>query len=198
MSEPNRTADMERNTSETQIKLSLDLDGSAKSKVETGIPFFDHMLTQIARHGMMDLEIYAHGDIEVDAHHTVEDCGWALGSVIKQALGDKKGITRFANSYVTFDETLTRTAMDLCNRPYFIWNVKTTLDKVGDMDQELFSEFFKSLITEARMNCHIETLYGDNNHHIIESCFKSFALSLKKAVTIDPRKKNIPSSKGKL
>ena len=120
------------------------------------------------------------------------------GDRIAEALGDKKGITRFANSYVTFDETLTRTAMDLCNRPYFIWNVKTTLDKVGDMEQELFPEFFKSLITEARMNCHIETLYGDNNHHIIESCFKSFALSLKKAVTIDPRKKNIPSSKGKL
>ena len=117
---------------------------------------------------------------------------------LKSRKNDKKGIARFAYSYVTFDETLTRTAMDLCNRPYFIWNVKTTLDKVGDMDQELFSEFFKSLITEARMNCHIETLYGDNNHHIIESCFKSFALSLKKAVTIDPRKKNIPSSKGKL
>jgi imidazoleglycerol-phosphate dehydratase len=131
-------------------------------------------------------------------HHTVEDVGIALGECINKSLGDKKGITRFANSYVSFDETLSRVAMDLCNRPYFIWNVKTTLEKVGDMEQELFPEFFKSLITESRMNCHIETLYGDNNHHIIESCFKSFALALKQAVTIDPRKKDIPSSKGKL
>jgi imidazoleglycerol-phosphate dehydratase len=156
------------------------------------------MLQQISTHGLIDLDINCDGDLKVDMHHTVEDVGIALGECIKNALGDKKGITRFANSYVTFDETLTRTAMDLCNRPYFIWNVKTTLEKVGDMEQELFPEFFKSLVTESRMNCHIETLYGDNNHHIIESCFKSFALSLKKAISIDPRKKGIPSSKGKL
>ena len=187
-----------RETKETKISISLNLDGSGKHNIHTGIAFFDHMLQQISTHALVDLEIKCDGDLQVDMHHTVEDVGLALGDSINKALGDKKGITRFANSYVTFDETLTRTAMDLCNRPYFIWNVKTTLDKVGDMEQELFPEFFKSLITEARMNCHIETLYGDNNHHIIESCFKSFALSLKKAVTIDPRKKNIPSSKGKL
>ena len=187
-----------RETKETKISISLNLDGSGKHNIHTGIAFFDHMLQQISTHDLVDLEIKCDGDLKVDMHHTVEDVGLALGDSINKALGDKKGITRFANSYVTFDETLTRTAMDLCNRPYFIWNVKTTLDKVGDMEQELFPEFFKSLITEARMNCHIETLYGDNNHHIIESCFKSFALSLKKAVTIDPRKKNIPSSKGKL
>ena len=187
-----------RETKETKISISLKLDGSGKHNIHTGIAFFDHMLQQISTHALVDLEIKCDGDLKVDMHHTVEDVGLALGDSINKALGDKKGITRFANSYVTFDETLTRTAMDLCNRPYFIWNVKTTLDKVGDMEQELFPEFFKSLITEARMNCHIETLYGDNNHHIIESCFKSFALSLKKAVTIDPRKKNIPSSKGKL
>ena len=187
-----------RETKETKISISLNLDGSGKHNIYTGIAFFDHMLQQISTHALVDLEIKCDGDLKVDMHHTVEDVGLALGDSINKALGDKKGITRFANSYVTFDETLTRTAMDLCNRPYFIWNVKTTLDKVGDMEQELFPEFFKSLITEARMNCHIETLYGDNNHHIIESCFKSFALSLKKAVTIDPRKKNIPSSKGKL
>ena len=134
----------------------------------------------------------------MDMHHTVEDVGIALGECIKNSLGDKRGIVRFANSYVTFDETLTRVAMDLCNRPYFIWNVKTTLEKVGEMDQELFPEFFKSIVMESRMNCHIETLYGDNNHHIIESCFKSFALALKQAVSIDPRKKGIPSSKGTL
>ena len=187
-----------RETKETKISISLNLDGSGKHNIHTGIAFFDHMLQQISTHALVDLEIKCDGDLQVDMHHTVEDVGLALGDSINKALGDKKGITRFANSYVTFDETLTRTAMDLCNRPYFIWNVKTTLDKVGDMEQELFPEFFKSLITEARMNCHIETLYGDNNHHIIESCFKSFALSLKKAVTIDPRKKSIPSSKGKL
>ena len=187
-----------RETKETKISISLNLDGSGKHNIHTGIAFFDHMLQQISTHALVDLEIKCDGDLKVDMHHTVEDVGLALGDSINKALGDKKGITRFANSYVTFDETLTRTAMDLCNRPYFIWNVKTTLDKVGDMEQELFPEFFKSLITEARMNSHIETLYGDNNHHIIESCFKSFALSLKKAVTIDPRKKNIPSSKGKL
>ena len=187
-----------RETKETKISISLNLDGSGKHNIHTGIAFFDHMLQQISTHALVDLEIKCDGDLKVDMHHTVEDVGLALGDSINRALGDKKGITRFANSYVTFDETLTRTAMDLCNRPYFIWNVKTTLDKVGDMEQELFPEFFKSLITEARMNCHIETLYGDNNHHIIESCFKSFALSLKKAVTIDSRKKNIPSSKGKL
>ena len=187
-----------RETKETEISISLNLDGSGKHNIHTGIAFFDHMLQQISTHALVDLEIRCDGDLKVDMHHTVEDVGLALGDSINNALGDKKGITRFANSYVAFDETLTRTAMDLCNRPYFIWNVKTTLDKVGDMEQELFPEFFKSLITEARMNCHIETLYGDNNHHIIESCFKSFALSLKKAVTIDPRKKNIPSSKGKL
>ena len=187
-----------RETKETKISISLNLDGSGKHNIHTGIAFFDHMLQQISTHALVDIEIKCDGDLQVDMHHTVEDVGLALGDSINKALGDKKGITRFANSYVTFDETLTRTAMDLCNRPYFIWNVKTTLDKVGDMEQELFPEFFKSLITEARINCHIETLYGDNNHHIIESCFKSFALSLKKAVTIDPRKKNIPSSKGKL
>jgi imidazoleglycerol-phosphate dehydratase len=187
-----------RDTKETKISISINLDGVGKSNIDTGIAFFDHMLQQISTHGLIDLDIKCDGDLKVDMHHTVEDVGIALGECIKNALGDKKGITRFANSYVTFDETLTRTAMDLCNRPYFIWNVKTTLEKVGDMEQELFPEFFKSLVTESRMNCHIETLYGDNNHHIIESCFKSFALSLKKAISIDPRKKGIPSSKGKL
>ena len=187
-----------RDTKETKISISLNLDGSGQNSIDTGIAFFDHMLQQISTHGLIDLVIKCDGDLNVDMHHTVEDIGIALGEAIKNSLGDKKGITRFANSYVTFDETLTRTAIDLSNRPFFIWKVKTSLEKVGGMDQELFPEFFKSLITESRMNCHIETLYGDNNHHIIESCFKSFALALKTAVTIDPRKKDIPSSKGKL
>ena len=193
-----RQYSLNRQTKETQIVVSVNLDGVGKNKIDTGIAFFDHMLQQISTHGLIDIDIKCDGDLKVDMHHTVEDVGIALGECIKNALGDKKGITRFANSYVTFDETLTRTAMDLCNRPYFIWNVKTTLDKVGDMDQELFPEFFKSLITEARMNCHIETLYGNNNHHIIETSFKSFAIALKQAVSIDQRKTGIPSSKGKL
>ena len=184
-----------RDTKETKISISLNLDGSGQHSINTGIAFFDHMLQQISTHGLIDLQVKCEGDLKVDMHHTVEDVGIAMGECINKALGDKKGITRFAHSYVTFDECLTRTAMDLCNRPYFIWNVKNTLEKVGDMDQELFPEFFKSIVTESRMNCHIENLYGDNNHHIIESCFKSFALALKQAVSIDPRKKDIPSSK---
>ena len=187
-----------RETKETKINVSVNLDGTGQSNIKTGIAFFDHMLQQISTHGLIDLQINCDGDLDVDMHHTVEDVGLALGECIKNALGDKKGITRFAHAYVSFDETLSRTVIDQCNRPYFIWRVKTTLEKVGEMDQELFPEFFKSLVTEARMNCHIENLYGDNNHHIIESCFKSFALALRKSVAIDPKKNDIPSSKGKL
>jgi len=168
-----------RETKETKINVSVNLDGTGQSNIKTGIAFFDHMLQQISTHGLIDLQINCDGDLDVDMHHTVEDVGLALGECIKNALGDKKGITRFAHAYVSFDETLSRTVIDQCNRPYFIWRVKTTLEKVGEMDQELFPEFFKSLVTEARMNCHIENLYGDNNHHIIESCFKSFALALR-------------------
>lgn len=187
-----------RETKETKINVSVNLDGTGQSNIKTGIAFFDHMLQQISTHGLIDLQITCDGDLDVDMHHTVEDVGLALGECIKNALGDKKGITRFAHAYVSFDETLSRTVIDQCNRPYFIWRVKTTLEKVGEMDQELFPEFFKSLVTEARMNCHIENLYGDNNHHIIESCFKSFALALRQSVAIDPKKNDIPSSKGKL
>ncbi len=187
-----------RETKETKINVSVNLDGTGQSNIKTGIAFFDHMLQQISTHGLIDLQINCDGDLDVDMHHTVEDVGLALGECIKNALGDKKGITRFAHAYVSFDETLSRTVIDQCNRPYFIWGVKTTLEKVGEMDQELFPEFFKSLVTEARMNCHIENLYGDNNHHIIESCFKSFALALRQSVAIDPKKNDIPSSKGKL
>ena len=188
-----------RDTKETKISISLNLDGSGQNAIDTGISFFDHMLQQISTHGLIDLQVKCEGDLKVDMHHTVEDVGIAMGEWINKALGDKKGITRFAHSYVTFDECLTRTAMDLCNRPYFIWNVKNTLEKVGDMDQELFPEFFKSIVMESRMNCHIENLYGDNSHHIIESCFKGLARSLRQALEIDKRIKNkIPSTKGTL
>ena len=188
-----------RDTKETKISIKINLDGSGVNKIDTGIAFFDHMLQQISTHSLVDLEIKCDGDLKVDMHHTVEDVGIALGESIKNALGDKKGITRFGYSYVSFDETLTRSVIDLCNRPYFIWNVKTSLEKVGEMDQELFSEFFKSIVTESRMNCHIETLYGENNHHKVESCFKGLARSLRAALEIDPKnKKVVPSTKGSL
>ena len=193
-----REFSINRKTKETDISVIIKLDGSGKSKISTKIPFFDHMLEQISTHSLIDIELACEGDIEIDFHHTIEDVGLVLGQAIRESLADKRGIKRFANSYVAFDETCTRTVIDLCNRPFFIWNVSTSLDKVGDIDVELFPEFFKSLISEAKINCHIETLYGINNHHIIESCFKSFSLALKEAISIDPRKKTIPSSKGAL
>jgi imidazoleglycerol-phosphate dehydratase len=193
-----RKISIDRKTKETEISLNIDLDGSGKGKIDTGIPFFDHMLDQISTHSLIDLSVKCRGDIAVDFQHTIEDVGLALGQGIREALGDKMGIKRFANSYVAFDETCTRTVMDLCNRPFFIWKANTTLEQVGGIDTELFPEFFKSLVNESKMNCHIENLYGDNNHHIIESCFKSFALALREAIDIDPRKKTIPSSKGAL
>ncbi|MDC1316141.1 imidazoleglycerol-phosphate dehydratase HisB [Alphaproteobacteria bacterium] len=193
-----RKISIDRKTKETEISLNIDLDGSGKGKIDTKIPFFDHMLDQISTHSLIDLSIKCRGDIIVDFHHTIEDVGLTLGQGIREALGDKMGIKRFASSYVAFDETCTRTVMDLCNRPFFIWRANTTLKQVGGIDTELFPEFFKSLVNEAKMNCHIENLYGDNNHHIIESCFKSFALALREAIDIDLRKKTIPSSKGAL
>ena len=193
-----RKISIDRKTKETKISLNINLDGSGKSEISTKIPFFDHMLEQIATHGLIDLSIKCDGDIEVDYHHTIEDVGLTIGQAIREALGDKRGIKRFSNSYVAFDETCTRTVIDLCNRPFFIWKTGTTLEQVGSIDVELFSEFFKSLVNEAKMNCHIENIYGENNHHIIESCFKSFALALRSAIEVDPRKKTIPSSKGAL
>ena len=193
-----RKFSVNRQTKETKIFLNINLDGSGKSEISTKIPFFDHMLEQIATHALIDITVNCEGDTDVDYHHTIEDVGLTAGQAIREALGDKKGIKRFSNSYVAFDETCTRTVIDLCNRPYFIWNVGTTLEQVGGIDTELFPEFFKSLVNEAKMNCHIENLYGDNNHHIIESCFKSFALALREAVEVDQRKKTIPSSKGAL
>lgn len=187
-----------RKTKETEINIKINLDGSGKGEITTQIPFFDHMLEQIRTHALIDLDIRCEGDIKVDFHHTIEDVGLVIGHSIKEALGDKIGIKRFSNSYVAFDETCTRTVIDLCNRPFFIWNVPTSLERVGNIEIELFPEFFKSLVNEAKINCHIETLYGSNNHHIIESCFKSFSLALKEAISVDLRKKIIPSSKGAL
>ncbi|MDC0214550.1 imidazoleglycerol-phosphate dehydratase HisB [Gammaproteobacteria bacterium] len=199
MSEPNRTADMERNTSETQIKLSLDLDGSAKSKVETGIPFFDHMLTQIARHGMMDLEIYAHGDIEVDAHHTVEDVGIVFGQALAKAIGDKSGIFRYGHSYVPLDEALSRVVIDLSGRPGLFYDVEYSRARVGDFDLDLLREFFQGLVNHSMVTLHLDNLKGNNAHHQAETLFKAFGRALRMAITKDLRGEgSIPSTKGSL
>ena len=195
-----RQAEITRNTNETKISLSLNLDGKGKSDIKTGLAFFDHMLDQIAKHGLMDLALHCEGDLEVDAHHTVEDCGLALGEAIKKALGDKCGIRRFGHAYLPMDETLSRVALDLSNRPYTVWKVDFSIDRLGEnMETELFGHFFHSLAQSSGMTLHCETLYGENNHHIIESVFKGFARALKMAVEHDPRAQGIlPSTKGAL
>jgi imidazoleglycerol-phosphate dehydratase len=192
-----RTALIERNTKETKIKVEINLDGTGIYQVSTGIGFFNHMLEQLSHHSLIDVKIEAIGDLHIDFHHTVEDCGIALGEAIKKALSDKVGITRFGHSYVPMDETLSRSVLDLSGRAYPIFNVEFKRDKVGDMDCELFREFFFAIAQAIGCNLHIENLYGTNNHHIIESCFKAFARSLRQAISIDERKKNaVNSTKG--
>lgn len=194
-----RKAVIERITKETKIKVEVNIDGTGSYSVSTGIGFFNHMLEQLSHHSLIDLKIEAIGDLHIDFHHTVEDCGIAIGEAIKNALGDKKGITRFGHSYVPMDETLSRCVLDLSGRAYPIFNVDFKRDKVGDMDCELFREFFYAISQAISCNLHIENLYGTNNHHIIESCFKAFARSLRIATTIDERKKHaINSTKGTL
>lgn len=195
-----RTAKISRDTNETKINVSINLDGQGKADVNTGLAFFDHMLDQIAKHGLFDLTVHCDGDLEIDAHHTVEDTALALGEAIKAALGDKCGIYRFGHAYVPMDEVLSRVALDLSNRPYSVWNVEFTLDRLGEnMETELFGHFFQSLAQAAGMTLHCENLYGENNHHIIESVFKAFAKALKMATEYDPRAEGIlPSTKGAL
>jgi imidazoleglycerol-phosphate dehydratase len=194
-----RKSSIQRNTKETKIKVSINLDGNGKYQVKTGIGFFDHMLEQLSCHSLIDLEIEAIGDLHIDFHHTVEDCGIAIGEAIKNALGDKTGITRFGCSYVPMDETLTRSVIDLSGRGYPIFNCEFKRDKIGEMDCELFREFFFALAQNIGCNLHLENLYGTNNHHIIESCFKATARALRQAISIDERKKNaINSTKGLL
>lgn len=194
-----RTSSLQRITKETKINISLNLDGVGKYKINTGIGFFNHMLEQLSCHSLIDIELEAIGDLHIDFHHTVEDCGIALGEAIKKALGDKVGITRYGSSYVPMDETLTRCVIDLSGRPYPIFNCDFKRDKVGEMDCELFREFFFALAQNSGCNLHLENLYGTNNHHIIESCFKATARAFRQAITIDERKKNaINSTKGSL
>lgn len=195
-----RTAEITRKTKETDIKLHINLDGTGKSDIKTGVAFLDHMLDQIARHGLFDLTISCDGDLDIDAHHTVEDTALALGEAIKTALGDKRGIVRYGHAYVPMDECLSRVALDLSNRPYCIWNVKFTIDRLGEvMETELFGHFFQALSQTAGMTLHCENLYGENNHHIIESVFKAFARALRTATEIDARAADqLPSTKGAL
>jgi imidazoleglycerol-phosphate dehydratase len=193
-----RQAKFERKTSEVEVSVDITLDGKGKYDIETGIPFFNHMLCQFAKHGYFDLTLRAKGDIEVDFHHTVEDVGIALGEAFLKALGDKRGISRFGEAFVPFDETLAFASVDLSGRPYFVYRVNTPKGKMGDFDVELGEEFFKSLSTTLKCNLHIELKYGDNLHHIIEAIFKAAGRALDKASKVDPRSEEIPSTKGKL
>ena len=194
-----RKAKVQRNTKETKISATVNLDGTGRSKIETGIGFLDHMVEQISRHGLIDLDLKAKGDLHIDDHHTTEDSGYVLGDAIAKALGERKGISRYGNAHIPMDETLTRVVIDLSGRPYLVWKVAFTQKRLGEMDTELFKEWFQAFSQAAGITLHIENLYGDNSHHIIESCFKSFARSIRQALTIDERIKNIiPSSKGVL
>jgi imidazoleglycerol-phosphate dehydratase len=193
-----RRAGIERTTSETDIKVAFNLDGSGQSSVQTGIPFLDHMLALFAKHGIFDLEVKCKGDLEIDAHHSVEDIGICLGLALDKALGDKKGIVRFAHSYFPMDETLVRVAVDLSGRPYLVYKVKITRERIGSLDAELIEEFWKAFVTHARLNVHVELLYGRNTHHIFEAMFKAAARALSMATRVDSRTKGVPSTKGVL
>jgi imidazoleglycerol-phosphate dehydratase len=194
-----RTAKVNRKTKETDIYCEINIDGSGLNEISTGIGFFDHMLEIFSHHSLIDLKLKAEGDIHVDFHHTVEDAAYVLAEAINKAIGEKRGISRYGFFYTPMDESLSRTVIDFSGRPEFVWKVSLGLKKIGEMDTELFHEFFRAFCNESKCNLHIENFYGDNNHHIIESCFKSFARSIRQALTVDERIKNIiPSSKGTL
>jgi len=196
---PKRQASVERKTRETRIRATVNLDGSGASDIATGIGFLDHMLDQLARHSLIDIALKAEGDLHIDFHHTTEDTGYAIGEAVAKALGDRRGITRWGDALIPMDETLTRVALDASNRPYLIWKVKFTRPKLGEMDTELFKEWFQAFAQSAGVTLHVETLYGENNHHIVESCYKGLARALRQAVAIDPRRLGeVPSTKGVL
>ncbi|SON53711.1 Imidazoleglycerol-phosphate dehydratase [Hartmannibacter diazotrophicus] len=194
-----RTATITRKTSETDIALTIDLDGTGKADIATGVGFFDHMLTQVARHGLIDMTVKAKGDLHIDDHHTVEDVGIALGKAFAEAIGDKKGITRYADCHLAMDEALTRCAVDVSGRPFLVAKFGFQTPKIGAFDTQLVEEWFRAFAMNAGITLHVETLYGANDHHIAESAFKALARCLRKAVEIDPRQADrIPSTKGAL
>ena len=195
----NRTGTVDRKTKETSISVAVDLDGSGRSQISTGIGFLDHMLDQLSRHSLIDLKVEAKGDLHIDFHHTTEDTGICIGEAVAKALGDRTGIRRWGEATVPMDETLTRVALDASNRPYLIWKVTFSKPKLGEMDTELFKEWFQAFAQNAGLTLHIENLYGENNHHIVESCYKGLARALRQAIEIDPRKSDaVPSTKGVL
>ena len=192
-----RVATVERQTKETSVFVSVDLDGTGEYDVDTGIGFFDHMLEQLSRHSLIDLKVRTEGDLHIDYHHTTEDTGIMVGEAIRKALGDFKGIRRYASALIPMDETLTRVAIDVSGRPYLIWKVNFSRDKLGEMDTELFKEFFQAFAQAAGVTLHVENIYGENNHHIVESCFKALARALRDAIEHDPRTMDrVPSTKG--
>ena len=194
-----RKANVERVTKETKIRGAVDLDGTGLYDVSTGIGFLDHMLEQLSRHSLIDLTLRAEGDLHIDFHHTTEDTGYVVGEAVAKALGDRRGIARWGDALVPMDETLTRVAIDVSNRPYLVWKVKFSKPKLGEMDTELFKEWFQAFAQSAGITLHVENLYGENNHHIVESCYKGLARSLRQAVAIDPRRTDaVPSTKGVL
>ncbi|HVO03878.1 MAG TPA: imidazoleglycerol-phosphate dehydratase HisB [Candidatus Cybelea sp.] len=194
-----RRASVERKTKETEIAVSVNLDGTGKSEIATGIGFLDHMLEQLSRHSLIDLTVKAKGDLHIDYHHTTEDTGICIGEAVSKALGERRGINRYGDAMIPMDETLTRVALDASNRPYLIWKVAFSKPKLGEMDTELFKEWFQAFAQNAGLTLHIENLYGENNHHIVESCYKGLARALRAAIEIDPRKADaVPSTKGVL
>ncbi len=194
-----RQASIDRTTNETRITANVDLDGSGAYDIATGIGFLDHMLQQLARHSLIDITLHAKGDLHIDFHHTTEDCGIVLGQAIAKALGDKQGIARYASAHLAMDETLTRVAVDVSGRPHLVWRVTFARPKVGDMDTELFQEWFQAFARNAGVTLHVETLYGENSHHIAETCFKGLARALREAIAADPRQQGrVPSTKGTL
>ncbi|MFP6804281.1 MAG: imidazoleglycerol-phosphate dehydratase HisB [Pseudomonadales bacterium] len=194
-----RTAEIDRNTLETQISVSVNLDGSGEREFQTGLPFLDHMLDQVARHGLLDITIKADGDLEIDAHHTVEDIGITLGQAVNEAIGDKKGIRRYGHAYVPLDEALSRVVIDFSGRPGLVYNVEFARQMVGDFDVDLFHEFFQGFVNHAKVTLHIDNLKGDNAHHQIETIFKAFGRALRMAAEPDPRMSDVtPSTKGSL
>ena len=194
-----RRGSVERRTKETEVRVVVDLDGTGRSEISTGIGFLDHMLEQLSRHSLIDLQVKAKGDLHIDFHHTTEDTGIAIGEAVAKALGNRTGIRRWGEATVPMDETLTRVALDVSGRPFLVWRVEFTRSKIGEMDTELFREWFQAFAQHAGLTLHVETLYGENSHHIAETCYKALARALRQAISLDARQKGrVPSTKGQL